>query len=109
LEHRLCTFLILEPARRPLVSIARKALSLAAGVAVGAATAALLNRCLARRAERCNPPIGKFITVQGIRLHYMERGTGRPLVLLHGNGSMIEDFQSSGLIDVAAKAREVRI
>jgi pimeloyl-ACP methyl ester carboxylesterase len=25
-----------------------------------------------------------------------------PLVLLHGNGSMIEDFQSSGLIDLAA-------
>jgi pimeloyl-ACP methyl ester carboxylesterase len=28
---------------------------------------------------------------------------GEPLVLLHGNGSMIEDFESSGLIDFAAK------
>ena len=34
-------------------------------------------------------------------------GTGTPLVLLHGNGSMIEDFQSSGLIDLAAKKHRV--
>ena len=39
----------------------------------------------------------------GVRLHYVERGSGDPLVLLHGNGSMIQDFESSGLIDLAAK------
>ena len=33
----------------------------------------------------------------------MERGTGQPLVLLHGNGSMIQDFESAGLIDLAAR------
>jgi len=32
----------------------------------------------------------------------VERGEGEPLVLLHGNGSMIQDFKSSGLIDMAA-------
>lgn len=42
-----------------------------------------------------------------VRLHYVERGTGIPLVLLHGNGTMIEDFQSSGLIDLAAKKYRV--
>jgi len=41
--------------------------------------------------------------VNGVRLHYVERGSGAPLVLLHGNGSMIQDFESSGLIDLAAK------
>jgi pimeloyl-ACP methyl ester carboxylesterase len=45
--------------------------------------------------------------VQGVRLHYLERGTGTPLVLLHGNGSMIEDFQSSGLVHLAAKKYRV--
>ena len=45
--------------------------------------------------------------MQGVRLHYVERGTGPALVLLHGNGSMIEDFQSSGLIDLAAKKYRV--
>ena len=36
-----------------------------------------------------------------------ERGSGAPLVLLHGNGSMIQDFKSSGLIDLAAKTYRV--
>jgi pimeloyl-ACP methyl ester carboxylesterase len=80
----------------------RKPLAVAACVAAAGAAAALLNRWLARRAERRIPPIGQFITVQGVRLHYVDRGSGTPLVLLHGNGSMIEDYKSSGLLDAAA-------
>jgi pimeloyl-ACP methyl ester carboxylesterase len=64
---------------------------------------ALVNRHLAKKAERDNPAAGRFLDVNGVRLHYVERGAGEPLVLLHGNGSMIEDFESSGLIDLAAK------
>ena len=64
---------------------------------------AILNRTLAKKAERRNPPTGRFVTIDGVRLHYVERGTGRPLVLLHGNGSMIfRTSNSSGLIDLAA-------
>ena len=81
--------------------------SIAAGVLAAAAGAALLNHWLARKAERRNPPRGRFIKVQGVRLHYVERGTGPALVLLHGNGSMIEDFQSSGLIELAARKYRV--
>ncbi len=69
----------------------------------GLAAMALVNRYLAKKAERDNPPAGRFIHVDGARLHYIERGSGDALVLLHGNGSMIEDFESSGLIDLAAK------
>ena len=47
--------------------------------------------------------MGRFLDVNGVRLHYVERGTGDAVVLLHGNGSMIQDFESSGLIDLAAK------
>jgi len=85
----------------------RQALPIVAGVVADAVVSALLNRWLAKKAERRNPPIGRFITVEGVRLHYVERGTGTPLVLLHGNGSMIQDFQSSGLIDLAAKKYRV--
>ncbi|WP_375142353.1 alpha/beta fold hydrolase [Bradyrhizobium sp. CCGB12] len=67
------------------------------------AGAALINRQLAKKAQRDNPPQGQFIEVNDVRLHYVERGNGRPLVLFHGNGSMIQDFQSSGLIDRAAE------
>src|SRR4030088_2749882 len=76
----------------------------AAAATVGAlAISALVNRQLAKKAELDNPAIGRFLDVNGVRLHYVERGSGEPLVLLHGNGSMIEDVESSGLIDLAAK------
>jgi pimeloyl-ACP methyl ester carboxylesterase len=76
----------------------------AAGVLAGAlAASAILNRQLAKKAQRDNPPTGRFLEVDGVRIHYEERGTGRPLVLFHGNGSMIQDFESSGLIELAAE------
>jgi len=78
-------------------------------IAAGAlVTAALVNRQLAKRAERRNRPIGRFLDVNGVRLHYVERGKGDgPLVLLHGQGSMIQDFEASGLIDMAAEKYRV--
>jgi pimeloyl-ACP methyl ester carboxylesterase len=66
-----------------------------------------VNRHLAQKAARDNPPLGQFLEINGIRLHYVERGAGEPLVLLHGNGSMIQDFESSGLVDLAAKNHRV--
>src|SRR4029079_12225642 len=88
-------------------AMVRKAVPIAAGVVIAAVASALLNRWLAQKAERRTPPLGRFVTVKGVRLHYVDRGTGTPLVLLHGNGSMIEDFQSSGLIDLAAQKYRV--
>jgi len=41
---------------------------------------------IARRAERLVPPPGKFIEVDGHRIHYVERGQGRPLLFVHGLG-----------------------
>jgi len=82
------------------------------GCAIGVGLAALgamavTNRVLARQAERATPPVGRFLTIDGLRLHYLDRGAGPPLVLLHGNGSMIQDFASSGLIDMAAERYRV--
>ncbi len=81
----------------------------AAGAAAGAALAgtALFNRSRTRRAERNNPPLGTFLSVGGTRLHYVERGEGEPLVLLHGNGTMIEDWIVSGILDELAKTNRV--
>jgi pimeloyl-ACP methyl ester carboxylesterase len=77
--------------------------TLSAAIVVAAfAISALVNRLAAKKAERKNPPLGKFVEIEGVRLHYFERGEGEPLVLLHGNGSMIQDFSSSGLVDKAA-------
>ena len=45
-------------------------------VGVLAATA-VVNHRLAKRAEQRNPPVGRFIDVKGVRLHYLERGEDR--------------------------------
>jgi pimeloyl-ACP methyl ester carboxylesterase len=82
-------------------------LAAAAATAGALAILALVNRRLASNAESDNRPAGQFLEVNGVRLHYVERGSGTPLVLLHGNGSMIQDFESSGLIDLAAKKYRV--
>lgn len=73
-------------------------------VGIGAALAAmaLFVRYRTRQAERQNPPAGRFIEVDGIRLHYVERGEGQPVVLLHGNGTMAQEFDISGLLGLAA-------
>lgn len=82
-----------------------------AAVAVGAAAslglAAFANWRLAISAEKENPSRGHFIEIGGVHLHVVERGHGEPLVLLHGNGSMVEDFISSGLVDMAASRYRV--
>ena len=96
--------------RRDRNAAAGHSYAVAAIVAAGAlAATALLNRHLAKKAEHDNPPAGQFLEIDGVRLHYVERGSGEPLVLLHGNGSMIEDFVSSGLVDLAAKNYRVII
>src|SRR5262252_7587552 len=41
----------------------------------------------------------RYISVDGARLHYVEHGTGAPVILLHGNGSMVGDFISSGIVE----------
>ena len=91
------------PAPTRNVSARRSYIGAAVGAAAALATTALLNRQLAKKAERDNPPAGQFLEVEGVRLHYVERGAGEPLVRLHGNGSMIQDFESSGLVEMAAE------
>ena len=51
-----------------------------------------------------NPPIGKFLEIDGARLHYIDRGSpdSPPLVMFHGNGTLIQDLIISGLVDNAA-------
>src|SRR3954451_15142434 len=57
----------------------------------------------AHAAERKTPPVGRFLDVDGVRLHYIERGQGDPLVLIHGNGTLIQDFTVNGLVDRLSK------
>lgn len=79
-----------------------------AGAAGAAAVgAAAFNAVRARRAEESNPPVGSFVEVDGVRLHYLERGSGPLIVLLHGNGTMIQDWLASGVFEALAKTNRV--
>lgn len=71
--------------------------------AIGLAASFMYVRAKTRQAERDNPPQGKFVEVDGVRLHYVERGAGPVLVLLHGNGVYSKDFETSGLLQRAAE------
>jgi hypothetical protein len=51
----------------------------AAGAVGALVLSALVNHRLAQRAERDNPPAGRFIELDGVRLHYVEQGEGEPL------------------------------
>jgi pimeloyl-ACP methyl ester carboxylesterase len=61
----------------------------------------------ARKAEREHPPTGRFVTVDGVRLHYIESGKGPPVLLLHGNVVTAEEFQTSGVVDLLAARHRV--
>src|SRR6185369_11270031 len=69
------------------------------GSAAALGAAALYTSKMTRDAERKYPPIGRFLEVDGVRLHYIEQGEGEPLALIHGNGTLIQDFTINGLVD----------
>src|SRR3954451_518099 len=66
---------------------------------VASVAAAVYAVVQARAAEHKTPPIGPFLEVDGVRLHYLEQGQGDPVVLIHGNGGLIQDLTASGLVD----------
>lgn len=49
----------------------------------------------ARRVEAAVPPLGRFIEVEGAKIHYLERGEGPELVLIHGLAGQARLFTHS--------------
>lgn len=81
---------------------------LAAGAAA-LAVLAITNHLMARRAEQRHPPKGAFLKVDGVRLHYVDRGEGSPVVLIHGNMVTGEDYDTSGVAEILLKTHRVII
>ena len=80
-------------------------------LAAGATLAglAVANSLIARRTERRHPPEGSFLNVNGVRLHYSDRGQGSPIVLIHGNMVTGDDYNTSGLSDLLLERHRVII
>jgi len=82
--------------------------SLGISVTLGVMAAmALYNIYRTKQSERQHPPRGRFVRIDGVRLHYLEAGTGPPIILLHGNVVSGEDFEVSGVLDLLAERYRV--
>ena len=66
-----------------------------AAVGIGAFLTGCSANARADRAEAAFPPLGEFVEVTGGRVHYVQEGTGRDIVLLHGAGGNLRDFTFS--------------
>lgn len=80
------------------------AIAAAAGLLAASAVA---NHQRARQAEREHPPAGRFIEIEGVRVHYIEQGLGPVVVLLHGVGVTAEDYKASGLLATLSQRHRV--
>ncbi|MDB5705518.1 MAG: Beta-ketoadipate enol-lactone hydrolase [Sphingomonas bacterium] len=65
---------------------------IAAAAAALIAGLAAFSHLAARRIERQVPVDGQFATIDGIRLHYTDRGHGPAIVMIHGLGGQMRNF-----------------
>lgn len=61
-------------------------------VTAGVGGLVIFTAITARRVEHALPPRGQFIEVSGARIHYLDKGSGPPIVILHGLGGQIGNF-----------------
>lgn len=61
---------------------------------------------IAREAERLVPQDGRHLQVAGARLHYVERGSGPAIVMVHGLGGQLRNF-GYGMLEPLARDHRV--
>jgi len=74
-----------------------------AALAVAALAGAVSTWRSARAIARRHAPRGAFLCVDGVRLHYLEAGSGPTVLLLHGNAVTAEDWRLSGLFQALSR------
>ena len=67
--------------------------ALAAAVLLVAGYFAWTTSRISRRAEQAVPPVGRFIEIDGQRVHYLEEGEGRPILMIHGLGGTLHHLR----------------
>lgn len=62
---------------------------------LGIAGLVLFTAWTAGQVEKNLPPRGRFIDVDGSRIHYLDEGSGPPVLLIHGLGGQMHNFTHS--------------
>lgn len=58
--------------------------------------------------DPADPAVGLSVVAEGLRTHYLEAGSGEPLVLLHGSGPGVSAWENwAGVIPALARRRRV--
>jgi pimeloyl-ACP methyl ester carboxylesterase len=70
------------------------ALLLGVGILLAVVIAGLVSftAITARRVEKALPPRGKFLDLDGARVHYLDKGAGPAIVMVHGLGGQSGNF-----------------
>jgi pimeloyl-ACP methyl ester carboxylesterase len=55
------------------------------------------------------PPEGRFVTIMGNRMHYLEQGKGDPILMIHGLGGVAQNFSYSVMGQLAKTHRVIAI
>jgi len=84
----------------------RAAVWAGAALVTAAVTAVWVQR-RSRGAERAQPPAGRLLDIDGVRLHVVEKGEGSEVVLIHGNMVSERDYEASGLLERLARNHRV--
>ena len=88
------------------MKVGRIAAITAAGVGTALGIGYLFSAFARKQVERRAPPIGGFVTIDGVRLHYVEAGSGPAIVLIHGLGGQLRNF-SYALLDRLSETNRV--
>ncbi|MGR3481556.1 alpha/beta fold hydrolase [Salipiger marinus] len=82
-------------------------ISLAVLALAGCAATGIASDRSARGAVEAYPPEGRFLEVDGHRVHYVEKGSGPDLVLIHGASGNLRDWTYDAVDRLAPRYRVI--
>ncbi|MFL6844444.1 MAG: alpha/beta fold hydrolase [Allosphingosinicella sp.] len=81
----------------------------ATGLALVGGGLAAFSGATARKIEKAVPRDGELVEVNGEKLHVVDRGSGPPIVLIHGLGGQLRNFGKAMVDDLARDRRLILV